>query len=48
MSETWLKDNQKLLDCVDIPGYNLEAINEEVVLEFVSKKHLPTQNVKTS
>ena len=24
MSETWIKDNQKLLDCFDIPGYNLD------------------------
>ena len=27
MSEIWLKDNQKLLDYVDIPGYNLEYAN---------------------
>ena len=27
MSETWLKDNQKLLDYVVIPGYNLEYPN---------------------
>ena len=29
MSETWLKDNQKLLDYVDIPGYNLEYANRD-------------------
>ena len=29
MSETWLKDNQKLLDYVDIPGYNLEYTNRD-------------------
>ena len=29
MSETWLKDNQKLLDYVDIPGYNLEYANHD-------------------
>ena len=29
MSETWLKDNQKLLDYVDIPGSNLEYANRD-------------------
>ena len=29
MSETWLKDNQKLLDYVDIPGYILEYANHD-------------------
>ena len=29
MSETWLKDNQKLLDYVEIPGYNLEYTNRD-------------------
>ena len=29
MPETWLKDNQKLLDYVDIPGYNLEYANRD-------------------
>ena len=29
MSETWLKGNQKLLDYVDIPGYNLEYANRD-------------------
>ena len=29
MSETWLKDNQKLLDYVDIPGHNLEYANRD-------------------
>ena len=27
MSETWFKDNQKLLDYVGIPGYKLEYTN---------------------
>ena len=29
MSETWLKDNQKLLDYVDIPGHNLKYANRD-------------------
>ena len=29
MFETWLKDNQKLLDYIDIPGYNLEYANRD-------------------
>ena len=29
MSEKWLKDNQNLLDYVDIPGYNLEYTNHD-------------------
>ena len=29
MSETWLKNNRKLLDYVDIPGYNLEYANRD-------------------
>ena len=29
MPETWLKNNQKLLDYVDIPGYNLEYANRD-------------------
>ena len=47
-----VKDNQKLLDYVNIPGYNLEYANRDnkrgVGLEFISKKHLPTQNANTS
>ena len=29
MSETWLKDNQKLLDYVNIPGCKLEYANRD-------------------
>ena len=29
ISEAWLKDNQKLLDYIDIPGYNLEYANSD-------------------
>ena len=29
MSETWLRDNQKLLDYVDFPGYKLEYSNHD-------------------
>ena len=29
MSEIWLKDNQKLLDCVVIPAYKMEYANRD-------------------
>ena len=29
ISETWLKDNQKLLDYVDIRGYKLKYANRD-------------------
>ena len=52
MSETWLKDNQKLLDYVDIPGYNFEYANRDDKrgggVGVLLKKHSSTQNVETS
>ena len=45
MSETWLKDNQKLLGYVDflVINWNTQTVmvNEEVAFEFILKKHLP-------
>ena len=52
MSETWLKDNQKLSDYVDIPGYNLEYANRDNKrgggVGVYTKETCTTQNVKTS